>query len=100
MAANEPGSLILAVADAQVETHANVDALARRVHQLRQGAALDCEHAFASLGDATFSGVFVWRVSGPDKTRRFLAFAAGPGADAPADLLTALRRTAPRRAAA
>lgn len=96
IAGNEPGSPLLAPADAPVEAHADVDALARRLHQLRQGAALDCEPAFASLGADPFPGVFVWRRTGADAARRFLAFAAGPGLDAPADLLAALRRTARR----
>lgn len=82
------------------ERFADADALARRVHQLRQGAGLNVTAAHASIdGAGEFPGVFIWRRA---KGRRdaFLAFAAGQGVATPAELLEALRRCLPGRKAA
>lgn len=87
--AHEPGSPVLVVADAGVETFKRADDLARRVHQLRGPAGLDVTVGHASTGGPAFPGVMIWR-SAP---RTFLAFSAGPDVDTPSRLLAALSRT-------
>lgn len=109
---HEPGSPFLSGVSEALERFADADALARRVHQLRQGRGLDCEAAAGSLdGAPMIPCVLIWLApaqaangraasdSGEKGPRELLAAAAGPGADRPADLLAALGRTAIRRAA-
>ncbi|WP_298699211.1 hypothetical protein [uncultured Brevundimonas sp.] len=97
----EPGSPLLAPADGgqPIERFAHVDELADRLHHLRQGRGLSCTPGAATLdGGDYFPGVLVWvaPTRGADPAAaRFLAFAAGPGAHAPAALLAALARTRP-----
>jgi hypothetical protein len=89
-AAREPGSPLLLIADtAAPEQFDGAEALARRVHQLRQGGGLDFTVGHASTGGPAFPGVLIWR-SAP---RTYLAFAAGRGADTPTALVAALSRT-------
>ena len=87
---------LLLVADADgPERFDDADALARRIHQLRRGQALDVTAAHASVGGDPFAGVILWLPGG-----RYLGFAAGRDADSPAAVLTALRRTHPAARAA
>lgn len=95
----EPGSPLLVVTDGEVERFADAEALARRVHQLRQGGGLDCTEAHASTGGPAFPGVLVWRAARETTPRLCLAFAAGPDVRTPDQLLAVLKRTAAKRAA-
>lgn len=68
--------------------------LGRRLHQLREGRGLHCTPGAASIdGGPLFACVLVWvRQSG--RADRFLALAAGPGADDVPALLHTLSHTA------
>lgn len=90
----EPGSPLLSIdAPGPLETFADADALARRVHELRDGVGLDVSAGHAAMGGPSdFPGVLIWRAP-RDGQRTFLAFAAGPGVRSPAELLAALGRT-------
>ena len=71
----------------------DADALAIRLHGLRAGRGLDCRAGHASINGADpMPGVMIWAVR-KAADPHFLAFAAGPGAATPAEVLAALGRT-------
>lgn len=100
-ATGEPGSPVLSTEEdvASFTAFPDADAVARRIHSLRLGQGLDVTAAVASFGADLFAACVVWAVP-KGQPRCFLAVAAGPGVGAPSDLLTALHRTAGRKAAA
>lgn len=75
------------------ERFADADALARRVHDLRRGAALDVTVGSCATADGIWPGVLIWTAARPGRPKAYLAFAAGPGVDTPDLLLAALGRT-------
>ncbi len=92
----EPGSplLIVATSDDGPEIYPDIADLSRRVHILRSGAGLDCSQARCTTGGDPFPGVCIFTAAGKSGPARYLAFAAGPGARTPDELLTALHQTA------
>ncbi len=82
------------------ERFADADGLARRVHALRKGRALDFTQGSCADGRGTYRSVLVWLAARPDfgsgpRGPVYLACAAGEGVDTPADLIAALTRTRP-----
>lgn len=75
------------------ERFADADGLARRVHTLRKGLALDFTQGSCADGQASHPAVLVWLSPTSAAPRAYLACAAGEGVDTPDRLFAALKRT-------
>lgn len=80
---------------ADAQTFATAEALARHVHQLRNGRRIDLlEQSCTRNGEPYFAVVAIF-ANGPGQASDWLGWTAGPGADRIGDVLAALQATRP-----